>query len=406
MASSKLMETKDGRPFYLIRVRQGRGKPCLQKRWYVPDGWSKKAIERELKKVEAEFERACAAGEVLTRADKKKKAAEEAAEAAKPKTVRQYATGVFMREIEVRGAENTRLSYQSNLDNHILPVIGDMLLVEVTPAILHKLLTDFQAKGHKCSSAIKLYNILNGIFNMAFCEDEIPINPLLKVKRPKPRKDEAVKPEDEKYLTARDLSYMLSCVEKEPLKWQAYITLAADTGARRGELCGLQWQDIDWNAGTVRFERNLQYSPQKGVYETTLKNRHNRVVDIGQDTIALLRRLRNAQAESCCISKYVFSQDGTPDPMHPDSPTKYFKTFGKTYDIPDFHPHKLRHTCASLSAQGGAEPKSAADRLGHSEATYFRKYVHSSKESRRRVGQIVRDQIESAKAPGTEADAK
>lgn len=44
MASPRLKETKDGKRFYEIRVSRGRGKFYLTKRWYVPDGWSKKSI--------------------------------------------------------------------------------------------------------------------------------------------------------------------------------------------------------------------------------------------------------------------------------------------------------------------------------------------------------------------------
>lgn len=57
MASCRKLTTKDGRVFYEIRVSRGRGKPYMTTRWYVPDGWSRKSIERELARVAAEFER-------------------------------------------------------------------------------------------------------------------------------------------------------------------------------------------------------------------------------------------------------------------------------------------------------------------------------------------------------------
>ena len=168
MASIKQMETKDGQRFFLIRVSRGLGKSHSQKRWYWPDGWSKRSAEREAAKVAAEFERACAAGEIQNRAEAKEKAAQEAAEAAKLKTVRQYAEGIFMPTKEATFSENARASYQMFLDRYILPVIGDTLLVDVTPAIIQKLILDFQRTGKSHASAVKLYNILNGIFSMAF----------------------------------------------------------------------------------------------------------------------------------------------------------------------------------------------------------------------------------------------
>ena len=292
MASTKLMETKDGKRFFKISVSRGYGKTPYTTRWYWPDGWSKRTAERELAKVAAEFELKCGNGEVLNRAEIKQKDAEEQAEAAKLKTVRQYANGVFMPTKETTFSENARSSYRMFLDKHIFPVIGDTLLVDISPAMISKLLVDFQKAGYAHATAVKLYNILNGIFEMAFLDDSIPINPMLKVKRPAPRKDEAPKEEADKALTVKELSRVLSCVEQEPLKWQAYINLAADSGARRGELCGLQWSDIEWSKGTVTIRRNLQYTPAAGVYETSPKNGKTRTVDIGEETLALLLKLR------------------------------------------------------------------------------------------------------------------
>ena len=400
MASIKEMQTKDGRRFFQISVSRGRNKTLFRTRWYWPmtaDGQpvARSTAERELRKFTAEYERACAAGEVQLRAEKKEKAAQEAAAAAKLKTVRQYADGVYMPTKEATFSENARSNYQMFLDRYIFPAIGDALLVDVTPAIVQKLLLDFQKSGKAHSSAVKLYNILHGLFDMAFMDDSIPISPMLKVKRPSPRKDEKVEEESSKALTAKELKTVLSCVAQEPLKWQAYINLAADSGCRRGELCGLKWQDIDWTAGTITIRRNLQYTAQKGIYVAAPKNGKTRKVDIGPESLNLLRRLRDEQASSC-ISQWIFTQDGTADPIHPQSPTRYFKKFGERYGIADFHPHKLRHTSASIAITNGADVVSVSERLGHSDtAVTLRMYAHANEESIRRAGQVVRDALKA-----------
>jgi len=46
MPSTRKMTTKSGKVFYEISVSRGRGKSRLTRRWYAPEGWSKKAIER------------------------------------------------------------------------------------------------------------------------------------------------------------------------------------------------------------------------------------------------------------------------------------------------------------------------------------------------------------------------
>lgn len=395
MASIKQMETKDGRRFFQICVSRGYGKAPYKTRWYWPDGWSKRTAEREAAKQAAAFELACKNGEVLNRAQEREKAAREAAEAAKLKTVRQYADGVFMPTKEATFSENARSSYRTFLDRHILPVLGDVLLVEVSPAMIQKLLVDFQRAGYAHATTVKLYNILNGIFEMAFLDDSIPMNPMLKVKRPAPRKDEQPKEESEKAYTIQDLAYILSCAAQEPLQWQTYISLAADTGLRRGECCGLQWSDIDFKAGAVTVRRNLQYTAAAGVYATSPKNGKVRVVDAGPDTLALLKQLREKQAQSC-LSKWCFTQEGTAEPMHPQSPTRYFQKFGQRYGVKDFHPHKLRHSSASIAITSGADVVSVSERLGHSDtAVTLRMYAHANEESIRRAGQTVRDALKA-----------
>ena len=67
MPSTRKMTTKSGKVFYEISVSRGRGKSRLTRRWYAPEGWSKKAIERELAAVSAEFERQCDTGEAISR---------------------------------------------------------------------------------------------------------------------------------------------------------------------------------------------------------------------------------------------------------------------------------------------------------------------------------------------------
>ena len=396
MASTKLMETKDGRRFFQISVSRGYGKAPYKTRWYWPEGWSKRTAEREAAKQAVAFELACKNGEVLNRAQEREKAAQEAAEAAKLKTVRQYADGVFMPTKEATFSENARSSYRMFLDKHIFPVLGDVLLTEVTPAMLQKLLVDFQRAGYAHATAVKLYNILNGIFEMAFLDDSIPLNPMLKVKRPAPRKGEQPKEESDKAYTVKELGYILSCAAQEPLQWQTYISLAADTGLRRGECCGLQWSDIDFKAGTVTVRRNLQYTAAAGVYATSPKNGKVRVVDVGPDVLALLKHLREERAQSC-ISKWCFTQEGTAEPMHPQSPTRYFQKFGKRYNVKDFHPHKLRHSSASIAIVHGADVVSVSERLGHSDtAVTLRMYAHANEESIRRAGQIVRDVLKQS----------
>lgn len=396
MPSTRKRTTAAGSVFYEIRVSRGRGKSYLTRRWYPPDGWSQKAIERELAAVAAEFERQADTGEVISREERREREAEAERAAAQILTLRQYGERVFMPAKTVTMSENARNSYQGNLDHWIYPSLGDVKLPEITPAQLSALLLSMQAQGKAQGTVLKVYTVLQGLFKMAYRSDMIDRNPMDKVDRPKPRKDEQPKPEAEKAYTAQELHRILQYLKAEPLKWRCYISLVADTGVRRGEACGVQWADIDFKAGTISFRHNLQYTPKAGVYDTTTKGKRARTVDVGPDVLELLAQLREEQARTA-ISKWVFTKDGSPEPMHPQTPTEHFQSFGQQYGIQDFHPHKLRHTSASVALTNGADLISVSERLGHADpATTARIYAHANQESIRRVGQIVRDAIKNA----------
>ena len=395
MPSTRKQKTKDGRVFYEISVSRGRGKSRLTRRWYPPEGWSRKAIERELAAVAAEFERQSDAGEIISRAEQRDREAQAAAEAAKILTLRQYGERVFMPSKTVTMSENSRSNYQSYLDKKIYPALGDMKLPEITPAQISALLLDIQAEGKAHSTVMKVYTILHSFFKMAYLGDMIDRNPMDKVERPKARKDE-VKTDVPLSYTPAEVQQIITGLEREPLKWQALVHLLIDTGIRRGECCALQWKHIDFDRGEITIAGNLCYTSTKGVYLDTPKNGHTRTVYAGAHTLALLRQLRTEQAQKAII-QYVFTKEGSPEPMHPQSPTRYLKKLSERYGVPDLHPHKLRHTFASIAITNGADVASVSEALGHSDkAVTLRMYTHADLESISQAAQIVREAIQKA----------
>ena len=388
MASIKEKLDKNGNVVYQVQASNGRGRRVW--RTFRPEPtWSKRTVQRELQRFAAELESRLDDGEVLTRQESEQKTAAAAVEAAKIKNLRQYAETVYLPEKAESVAEKTRTSYAQLLQQHVYPVLGSVPMPEITAAMLKALLAGLPER-FAFASRVKVYAVLHGLFKEAVMDDTLDVNPMDKVPRPKQSKDAAL-PAEHKAFTVEETRYILHCLEEEPLKWRTFILLLIDTGCRRGEACGLQWQSVDLDAGTVTIERNLQYTTAKGVYETLPKNGRTRVVDISPDVAELLRELRQAQP---VMVRWVFTQDDSPEPMHPDTPTRYFQRFGKRYGIEHFHPHKLRHTSASLAITHGADVVSVAARLGHSDSsTTLRMYAHANEESIRRVGQTVRDAL-------------
>ena len=221
-------------------------------------------------------------------------------------------------------------------------MLGDVPMQDITAAMLKALLAGLPER-FAFASRVKVYAVLHGMFKAAVMDDTLDVNPMDKVPRPKQSKDAALSAEH-KAFTAEEMRYILRCLKEEPLKWQAFVLLLIDTGCRRGEACGLQWRAVDLDVGTITIERNLQYTAERGVYETMPKNGKVRVVDISPDVAELLRA--------------------------------------------------LRHTSASIAITNGADVVSVAARLGHSDSsTTLRMYAHANEESIRRVGQTVRDAL-------------
>lgn len=417
MASTRRKTTKDGRRYYEIRCRISRDRPELSTRWYIPEGWSDTAIERGLSRAAADFERKCRDGEIISRSEKKaldEEAARLAAvEAAKIQTFRQYGERVFMPSKKITTAEKTREYYQGALNNHLYKAFGDIPLPDLTSAQITEYFLGLQDSGLSHSTIIGIYVTLNQLLKMAYNDDTIDRNPIDKVQRPRQRKEEQKKAVEA--FTSDELKKINSCLEKEPLKWRAMIRLIEDTGIRRGEACGLKWENIDFSRNAALIKWNICYTREKGIYVDTTKTGKEREVYFTQAVADLLKQYRNEQLaltarrtarlekdgkpldfEKVVIPEYVFTEKGINSPMHPDSPNRYLRNFGKKYGI-EIHPHKLRHSFASMAITNGADVASVSEILGHAQiSTTLNMYTHANEESKRRAAAIVHNAIRQA----------
>ena len=396
MASIKKLTDKKG-DVYEFRYHSSKDGVTFSTRWRPKDSWSRDTVEERLKKAADKFEADCKAGLIKTKKQQKAEREEAKRLADAIQTVKQYGERVFMPAKTVTISENTRAGFQSVLDLHIYPVIGDVKMPDVTSAMLSALLLDFQATGKAHGTVIRVYTILSLLFKMAYMNDVIQCNPMDKVPRPKPRKDEE-KQTDVEAFSSEEMRYIFKCLDAEPLKWQCFVRLLAVTGIRRGEACGLEWRSVDFKENTVTIRQTLNYTKAKGVYIDTTKNKKERVIDVDPAVMALLKRLRLEQSEKC-ISKYVFTQDDSAEPMFPQSPTRYFTMFGRRYGVQHFHPHKLRHSFASIAITSGADVASVSEILGHSDkAITLRVYAHSDAEARKKASNIFIDALKEKQA--------
>lgn len=423
MASiSKERRNKDGSRYYIISVSRGYGKTPYQLRVIrdeVMKGYSDRAVQQKLKKLAEEFAAKCEAGEVMTRPEKKakeeqdrireeqekiaeqQKIEQEKAEQAKLKTVRQFGEETYMKEKKRECQLNTVVSYQNMLDKHIYPLIGDMVLCKVTSEHCEMCIETYQdeGKGAKHSSVMKLYAVLCGLFDLAFRKEKIDISPMLRIKRPAPRADEKVKDDSEKVFSDKELAHILNCAENEPLKWKCFINILVYTGMRRGEVAGLRWEDINMITGEVTVRNNLQYNVENGVYEKMPKSGKARILFLNPAVLPMLRNLRAEQI----LSSYVFTQDGSPDPIFPQTPISILTKFGTKYGIQNIYAHKFRHSFLTSMQANGADPMIISLVAGHAIQGVTGIYLHPDKELIRKAQQLSWDAIDALRKEKNDA---
>ena len=292
-------------------------------------------------------------------------------------TLKQYGRHVYMPKKSIKLAESTRAEWEDRLEKRIYPALGDLTLSEIRPYHITDFLDNLQSQGLSHGYVCKHYTILRSIFKQAYDREQIHENPMNRVPRPTPRKDESYPISPDAY-TPSELAYILQCSCQEPLYWKIYIHLMAATGIRRGECCGIMWNDINFRTSTITIQRNVGATKSQGIYISTTKNQKPRTLPLSPELMEMLF-IYSVYSKS----KYLFPKRNNPDsPMYPDTVTGYFNRFGKKYNIPNFHPHKLRHSFASIAITNGADIASVSEMLGHhNKAFTLRVYTSASEES-------------------------
>lgn len=205
---------------------------------------------------------------------------------------------------------------------------------------------------------------------MALAEKEllVPYNPAAKATPPKVSKKEA------DYFQPEEVMEIVKALEDVPIKWKAMAYILIDTGCRRGELMGLQWNCVDLDEGIIMIKQALLYTKDKGVYVGPPKTGRPRAVCLAPETIDVLKKWKTEQLRTKILhgniwqdTGFVFTKDdGTV--MHPDSITDWLNKFSEANDLPHIHPHAFRHTVASILISNGIDPVTTANELGHANA--------------------------------------
>jgi integrase len=161
-------------------------------------------------------------------------------------------------------------------------------------------------------------------------------------------------------------------MNEAPLKYRLFIMTDLAIGARRGEVAGLTWNDINFDKGTIKIERNLLYNSTDGIYIDTPKTEQSyRVNKISPWLVEMFKEYKAEQEKhphqvnvDWIDYDFVFCrEDG--QPVHPNSWLTWFSRFQESHNFRKTTIQELRHTAPTLLISAGLPTKLVSGRLGH-----------------------------------------
>lgn len=237
------------------------------------------------------------------------------------------------------------------------------------------------------------HRLISSILNTAVQWQVIFSNPCDRVKPPKVEHTEA------KYLDEIQAAHLLELVENENMQYKTIVKLLLYSGVRRGELCGLTWDDINFDDRLLSINRSSLYLAEKGVFEDTTKNyTSQRVIKLSNAAVDMMKEYKVWQTEHrlklgdrWVNSGRIFTSENG-GPINPDVITDWFHKFIQKTDLPPISIHSLRHTNATLQIAGGVPITTVAGRLGHAnETTTGKIYAHAIKSANEAAADTLQD---------------
>jgi integrase len=300
------------------------------------------------------------------------------------------------RYLEVLNIEDTtRAGYELLIRNYIRPVLGHLPIGRIDGETLdafyaellrcrircpRRKLVDHHTEGdHTCDERCRphvcnplkpntirnIHTILSGAYTRAVRWRWIGTNPVRQAQQPSPTAPDPRPP------SAAQAARIVSEAWRDP-DWGMVVWLAMTTGARRGELCALRWNDIDFGTGVLDVRTSIGELNTR-MWEKDTKTHQRRRIVVDPQTLAVLRAyLHHIATRASALgidlpeNSFVFSRD--PDGgtwLKPSSVTQRYSRMCKRLGW-DMHIHQLRHYSATELITAGVDIRTVAGRLGHS----------------------------------------
>ena len=278
---------------------------------------------------------------------------------------------------------NTQMSYERRIYQHIIPALGDTRLDRLTTADIQQFYTELKRSGRLLrterygeglsnQTVRGVHTTLHAALDKAVSEKLLPRNPADNCRLPpaKGREMQILAPEEIQRLLIQARED--GCFE--------LLLLELSTGLRRGEICALQWGDLNFRSGALRVERQVHRARGELVVSPPKTNASNRSVILPSSVLSVLKEYRKAST-----SRWMFPSPVAEDaPRDPAAVRKRLQTVLERAECKKIRFHDLRHTFSTVCLEHGMDVKTLSTIIGHvSSSTTLNVYAHVTDEMRR-----------------------
>lgn len=282
--------------------------------------------------------------------------------------------------------------YEGLLERHIYPSLGDRPAHKIRATELddlyHGLVNEV---GLAPATVRQVHAKIRRALSQAVKWGWIASNPAANTTPPRVKKPDIAPP------SVNDVVRLIEAAHETNPAFARFLHVAVTTGARRGELCALRWERVDFERETLVIARSV-IEVEGGLLEKDTKTHAIRQIALDSRTLDVLAQQREsldelaAQVEvELALSSYVFTHDpaGTV-PWTPDYVTKNFQRLRSSLGLERVRLHDLRHFAATSLLAAGVPVRTVAGRLGHANAaTTLGVYAHFIEASDRDAAGVI-----------------
>ena len=287
--------------------------------------------------------------------------------------------------------ESTLDSYRAMVKNQVKPFIGGKQIASLTTADMQKFYNKIKKEGrvreHPIHGKTLADSMVRGVHMMLHEALDAAVKERLLAKNPT---NGTTVPKcnypEKQILCDNQLESFLEAIKGHEY-WCDFFYVEVMTGLRRGEICGLKWQDINFEENKLQVKRSVSVKKGGGVSTGETKTETGVRSILMPPSVADVLQNRKQRA----ITEWVF-----PNFMHPEQPispaTAYrkLKIILKHAGLPLIRFHDLRHTFATHATHGGVDPKTLAGILGHTNASFtLDTYTHVTSDMQKAASNIV-----------------